>query len=104
MSDLGLVCFYLGIKVHQDDGGITLHQAPYAKHIIELGGMGGCNPAHTSMEERLKLSHYSEAEEVDAMQYRCLVGSLRYLVHTRSDLAFAIVYVSWFMERPMTEH
>jgi hypothetical protein len=56
------------------------------------------------MEERLKLSHYSEAEEVDAMQYRRLVGSLRYLVHTRSDLAFAIVYVSWFMERPMTEH
>jgi hypothetical protein len=67
MSDLDLLYFYLGIKVHQDDGGITLHQAHYAKHIIELGGMGGCNPVHTPMEERLKLSHYSEAEEVDAM-------------------------------------
>jgi hypothetical protein len=34
------------------------------------------------MEERLKMSHYSEAEEVDAMQYQCLVDSLHYLVHT----------------------
>jgi hypothetical protein len=45
------------IEVHQDDGGITLRQAQYGKHIVELGGMGGCNPAHTPMEEWLKLSH-----------------------------------------------
>jgi hypothetical protein len=94
MSDLGL----LNIKVHQDDDGITLCQAHYAKHIVELGGMGGCNPTHTPMEERLKLSHYSEAEEVIATQHRRLVSSLRYLVHTRSDLAFTVGYVSRFME------
>jgi hypothetical protein len=82
MNDLGLLCFYLGIEVHQDSGGITLHQAHYAKHIVGLGGMGDCNPAHTPMEEWLKLSRYSESEEVDATQYRRLVGSLRYLVHT----------------------
>jgi hypothetical protein len=69
MSDLGLLCFYLGIEVHQDDCGITLREDHYAKHIVELGGMGGCNRAHTLMEEQLKLSRYSEAEEVDAMQY-----------------------------------
>jgi hypothetical protein len=26
MSDLGLLCFYLGIKVHQDDDDITFRQ------------------------------------------------------------------------------
>jgi hypothetical protein len=56
------------------------------------------------MEERLKLSHDSTAEEVDAMQYRCLVGSLRYLAHTQPDLAFSVGYVSRFMQRPTTEH
>jgi hypothetical protein len=50
------------------------------------------------MEERLKLSRDSTAEEVDAMQYRCLVGSLRYLAHIRPDLAFSIDYVSRFMQ------
>jgi hypothetical protein len=104
MSNLGLLYFYLDIKVHQDDNGITLRQAHYAKHIVDLGGMGGYNPAQTLMEERLKLSHYSEVEEVDATQYIRLVGSLRYLVHTWSDLAFAVGYVSQFMERPMMEH
>jgi hypothetical protein len=32
------------------------------------------------------------------------VGCLRYLVHTRPDIAFTIGYVSRFMERPTTEH
>jgi hypothetical protein len=56
------------------------------------------------MEERLKLSCNSTAEEVDATEYRRLVGSLCYLTHTRSDLAFAIGYVSRFMQRPTSEH
>jgi hypothetical protein len=55
------------------------------------------------MEERLKLSRDSTAE-VDATQYRRLVGSLRYLAHTRPDLAFSVGYVSRFMQRPTTEH
>jgi hypothetical protein len=97
MSDLGLLSFYLGIEVHQDNSGISLRQTTYAKRIIELGGLTGCNPAYTPMEERLKLSRDSTAKEVDATEYRHIVGSLRYLVHTRPDLAFAVGYISRFM-------
>lgn len=104
MSDLGLLSFYLEIEVHQDSSGISLHQTAYAKHIVELGGLTGCNLAHTPMEERLKLSRDSTAEEVDTTEYRRIVGSLRYLVHTRPDLAFAVGYVSRFMQRPTAEH
>jgi hypothetical protein len=56
------------------------------------------------MQERLKLSCDSTTEEVDAMQYRRLMGRLRYLTHTWSDLAFSIGYVSRFMQRPTMEH
>jgi hypothetical protein len=104
MSDLGLLCFYLGIEVHQDSSGISLHQNAYAKCIVELGGLIGCNPAHTPVEERLKLSHDSMEKEVDAVEYQCIVVSLRYLVHTRPNLAFAVGYVNRFMQRPTTEH
>uniref|UniRef100_A0ACD6AX37 Uncharacterized protein n=1 Tax=Avena sativa TaxID=4498 RepID=A0ACD6AX37_AVESA len=104
MSDLGLLSFYLGIEVHQDHSGITLRQTAYAKRVVELAGLTDCNPALTPMEERLKLSRDSTAEEVDATQYRRLVGSLRYLAHTRPDLAFSVGYVSRFMQRPTTEH
>jgi hypothetical protein len=41
---------------------------------------------------------------VDATGYRSLVGSLRYLVNTRPDLAFSVGYVSRFMEDPHEEH
>jgi hypothetical protein len=50
------------------------------------------------MEERLKLSRDSTTKEVDAMHYRRIVGSLRYLVHTWPDLAFAVGYINRFMQ------
>jgi hypothetical protein len=104
MSDLGLLSFYLGIEVRQDSSGISLRQIAYTKRIVELGGLTSCNPAYTPMEERLKLSRDSTAKEVNATEYRCIVGSLRYLIHTRPGLAFAVDYVSQFMQRPTTEH
>jgi hypothetical protein len=88
----------------QGDSGIMFRQAAYVKRVIELAGLTDCNSALTPMEERLKLSRDSTTEEVDATQYRRLVGSLRYLTHTRPDLAFSVGYVSWFMQRPTTEH
>jgi hypothetical protein len=56
------------------------------------------------MEPRLKLSKYSKAPPTDASFYRSIVGCLRYLVHTRPDISFAVGYVSRFMEAPTTEH
>jgi hypothetical protein len=72
MSDMWLLS-YLGIEVHQGDSGITLRHTAYAKRVVELVGLTDCNSTLTSMEERLKLSHDSTTEEVDATQYRRLV-------------------------------
>jgi hypothetical protein len=104
MSDLRLLSFYLGIEVHQGNSGITFRQTAYAKRVVELAGLTDCNPALTSMEERLKLSHDRTTDEIDATQYRRLLWSLRYLAHTQPDLAFSVGYVSWFMQRTTTEH
>jgi hypothetical protein len=103
MNDLRLLS-YLGIEVHQSDSGITLRQTAYVKLVVELAGFTDYNPALTPIEERLKLSRDSTMEEVDATQYRRLMGSLRYLVHTRPDLAFSVGYVSRFMQRSTTGH
>jgi hypothetical protein len=90
--------------VHQDDFGITLRQTAYAKRVVEQAGLTDCNTALTPMEEKLKLSRDNTTEEVDSTQYRRLVGSLRYLAHTRPDLTFSVGYVSRFMQRPIMEH
>ena len=38
------------------------------------------------------------------MQHSTVVGDLRYLVHTRPNIVFAVGYVSRFMEDPREDH
>ncbi|XP_066354942.1 uncharacterized mitochondrial protein AtMg00810-like [Miscanthus floridulus] len=83
MSNLGLFCFYLSAEVRHDSSGISLHQTHYAKRIHELSGMTGCNPAHTSMEEKLKLSRESTVEEAVKRIMRYVAGTLDYGLHYR---------------------
>src|SRR5438132_11202979 len=104
MSDLGLLRYYLGIEVRQGVDGIGITQTAYADKILEQAGMVGCNPCHSPMESRLKLSKRSTTAVTDATAYRSLVGSLRYVVHTRPDLAYSVGYVSLFMETPTVQH
>jgi hypothetical protein len=72
--------------------------------ILERSGMIGCNSCHVPMEARLKLSKQSTQPLVDATIYRSIIGSLRYLVNTRPDLAFAVGYVSHFLEESQEDH
>jgi hypothetical protein len=104
MSDLGELNFYLGIAVQQRAGLITLQQTAYAKKLLQRAGMEDCNPCSAPMEARLKLSKAGNGKLVDATLYRSIVGGLRYLVHTRPDISYAVGYVSRFMEAPTSEH
>ncbi|KAK8450636.1 hypothetical protein SEVIR_6G063901v4 [Setaria viridis] len=56
------------------------------------------------MESRLKLSKSSSAPAIDSTSYRSIVGSLRYLMNSRPDLAYSVGYLSRFMESPTAEH
>jgi hypothetical protein len=104
MSDLGLLSYYLGIEVKQGDNSITLSQCAYAQKILENANMVNCNPCDTPMECRLKLSKVKEEDAVDPTAYRSLIGSLRYIVNTRPDLAYAVGVVSRYMQAPGKEH
>jgi hypothetical protein len=56
------------------------------------------------MEPQLKMGKESSAPEVNATEYRRIIGGLRYLIHTRPDLAFSVGFLSGFMEKPHGEH
>ncbi|XP_066323503.1 uncharacterized mitochondrial protein AtMg00810-like [Miscanthus floridulus] len=104
MSDFGTLSYYLGIEVRQGKEALTLGQSAYASKMLERSGMAECKLCVTLMEEQLKLTKASTAAKVDATLYRSIVGGMRYLVHTRPDIAFAMGYVSNFMEDPREDH
>lgn len=104
MSDLGLLSYYLGIEVHQSAAGISLCQSSYAAKILERSGMADCNSVQVPMEARLHLSKASKLPAVDPTEFRSIVGSLRYLIHTRPDITYSVGIVSRYMASPTTEH
>jgi hypothetical protein len=66
--------------------------------------MGSCNSCATPMEAKLKLSKVSDSKPVDVTIYRSLIGSLRYLLHTKPELTYSVCYLSRFIEAPKQEH
>ena len=66
MIDLGLLCSYLGIEVHQGKSQKSLSQRPHAAHILESFQMVECNPTNTPMEAQLKLRKEGGGRSVDA--------------------------------------
>jgi len=104
MNDLGMLSYYLGMEVKQSPTQITICQRAYATKIVEQCGMTCCNPVDTPIEQNIKLLPRKPNLARDVTKYRSIVGSLRYLVNTRPDIAFAIWMVSRFMESPTSDH
>jgi hypothetical protein len=104
MGDLGWLSYYLGIEVAQEGDQITLCQKRYAEKVVELAGLSNCNSCRTPMECRLKLKKEDGSGEVDKTLYRSVIGSLRYLVNTRPDIAAAVGVANRFIENPTASH
>ncbi|XP_039128494.1 secreted RxLR effector protein 161-like [Dioscorea cayenensis subsp. rotundata] len=83
---------------------ITLRQSAYANKVLEQFGMSDCNAVNVPLEHKVKLHKDGEGEPIDVTEYRCIIGSLRYLLHTRPDLSFAVGLLSRYMQRPTSLH
>nr|GEW39852.1 zinc finger, CCHC-type [Tanacetum cinerariifolium] len=104
MSDLGLLAYYLGIEVTQTSGEITIKQTGYINKILKETSMTDSNDTKIPMDPGTKLVKAEDGNSVDATYYRSLIGSLRYLLHTRSDLSYLVGLLSRFMQDPKDHH
>ncbi|POM73147.1 Integrase catalytic core protein [Phytophthora palmivora] len=86
------------------DGSVTLNQARYIKDILKLFGMQDCKPAASPVDISMKLVSSDATTKLDA-PFREAVGVLMHsMTSTRPDIAFAVGYVSRFMENLQVEH
>lgn len=81
-----------------------MKQTSYAKKVLEKAGLFECNAVKFPMEHKLQLHADKTGTPVNSTQYKSMVGGLRYLVHTRPDIAYAVGIVSRYMERPTELH
>eukprot|EP00253_Pinus_taeda_P026564 PITA_26564 len=76
MKDLGLLHYFLGLEIWQRSGGLFVFQGKYAREILEKFNMHGCKPVDTPLPGGWRKEDATSGEEVDALVYRQLVGSL----------------------------
>uniref|UniRef100_A0AAV1TKX7 Reverse transcriptase Ty1/copia-type domain-containing protein n=1 Tax=Peronospora matthiolae TaxID=2874970 RepID=A0AAV1TKX7_9STRA len=105
MTDSGKCAFVLGIELLDGaDGSVTLFQRRYVDDILKRFGMDDFKAVASPVDMNSRLVSSDATTKVDA-PFREAVGALMHLTTaTRPDIAFAVVYVSGFMENPQEEH
>jgi hypothetical protein len=66
MTDLGLMSYFLGIEVVQQNDGMFISQKKYASDILKKFKMEHSKPITTPVEEKLKLTKESDGKGVDS--------------------------------------
>eukprot|EP00253_Pinus_taeda_P029763 PITA_29763 len=104
MTDMGLLRYFLGIEVDQNENGIFISQARYVNEVLGRFNMQECKAAITPMVMGFKLGKEDSSKDFDPSLYKSIVGSLMYLTVTRPAIMFAVSLISRFMERPKEAH
>jgi hypothetical protein len=106
MKDLGMMHYFLGLKVWQRTDEIFMCQGKYTVEILKKFGMLNCKPMATPMVtnmNQLSVSS-SDSNEIDPTLYKHLIVSLMYLINTRLDICYAVSALSQFMSQPRYTH
>jgi hypothetical protein len=104
MTDLGKMKYFLGVEVTQSEQGILIHQCKYAEEILKRFGMENCNTVKSPIVTGCKLVRDEGGKQVDAREFKQIVGCLMYLLATRPDLTYSVCLVARFMDRPTEMH
>ena len=104
MSDMGMLHYFLGIEIFQEDDGVFIFQKRYVQRILKKFGMYGCNPVSTPLIVTTKLTKKNKGKKIDKTRYRSLIGNLFYLTATRPDVTFSASLLSRFMQAPSHIH
>jgi hypothetical protein len=86
MFMMGELTFFLGNQVKQTKQGTFVHQAKYIKDLMKKFNMAELKLVSTLMSTATSLGLDGDGEAVNQREYRSMIGSLLYLMMTRSDI------------------
>jgi hypothetical protein len=104
MSTMGELTFFLDIQVKQMKQATFIHQAKYTNGQMKKFNMADLKPVSTSMSMATTLDPDENGEVVDQREYKSIIGSLLYLIASRSDIQFAVCLCPHFLASPHSSH
>ena len=104
MADLGTLSYFLGLEFAYIAQGIFMHQKKYTSDALKRFNMWNCNSIETPTGVNLKLAKSENEASVDGTLFRQIVGSLRFICHSRPEITFNVGLVSRFMSDPRQSH
>ena len=99
MKDLGLMKYFLGIEVTQNDKGIFVCQ-----DILKRFRLINCNLVSTLVAVGTKRNREDTEKGFESTIFRRLGGILMYLTTTRPNIMYGVSLISRFMEPPKNTH
>ncbi|KAG3049690.1 hypothetical protein PI125_g26544 [Phytophthora idaei] len=105
MTDSGKCVFVLGIEpVDGPDGSVMMYQRRYVDDILKRFRMDECKAVVSSVDMSTRLVPSDAATKVNAPFREAVCALMHLMTATRPDIAYAVGYVSRFMENPQDEH
>ena len=101
----GKCAFILGIELlDAADGSVTMCERRYVDDLLKRFGMERCKAVASPVDASSRHVSSNAATKINA-PFREAVDALMHLTTaTRPDIAYAVIYVSRFMENPQEKH
>ena len=97
MKDLGHLSYFLGLEITHSTNGLYITQAKYASKLLSQARLIDSKIVDTPVEFNAHLTPSGGKPLSNPSLYRCLVGSLVYLIITRPDISYVIHQVSQYL-------
>ena len=104
LKDLGILYYFLGIKVLWSSHGVFFTQQKYTLDLLQKAKMDKANGISTPYYPQLKLTLSTGERFSNPTLYRSIVGGLQYLSFTQPDILYSINKVAQFMHQPTNIH
>jgi len=96
ISMIGELNYFLGLKIKQRGDEIFSNQAKYIRELIKKFGLENLKISKTTMATTIKLHKDEQGKNVNIKFYRCMIGSLLYLMASRPHVIFSVCRCAGF--------
>ncbi|GKB05380.1 ribonuclease H-like domain-containing protein [Tanacetum coccineum] len=104
IKDLGVLKYFLGIKVVENDLGLCMSQRKYCHELLYEYGLLAAGAVDIPLPENSILRTNDDKYLSDFTTYKKLVSKLIYLTNNRPDSSYVVHYLSQHMLNPLQSH